>query len=61
MDSPEKSSNGPAKVFSEAEWRASARDVVAHAAATGSAVLADAKGTPQVYISIPPAEPFTAE
>jgi hypothetical protein len=45
------------KVFTEAEYRADAKSVVAHAVATGSAIVARADGTPRVVISIPPADP----
>ena len=48
---------GPSKVFTEAEYRADAKSVVAHAVATGSAIVARADGTPRVVISIPPADP----
>jgi hypothetical protein len=48
---------GPCKVFSEAEYRAEAKSVVAHAVATGSAIVARADGSPRVVISIPPADP----
>ena len=47
---------GPSKVFTEAEYRADAKSVVAHAVATGSAIVARADGTPRVVISIPPAD-----
>jgi hypothetical protein len=39
--------------FSEAEYSADAAKVIAHAAATGSAVVAGADGRPRVVISIP--------
>ncbi|MBX3160163.1 MAG: hypothetical protein KF773_29620 [Deltaproteobacteria bacterium] len=45
-----------AKVFSEDEYRADPRKVIAHAVATGQAVVAGADGTPSVVIAIPPAE-----
>jgi hypothetical protein len=48
---------GTSKVFTEAEYRADAKSVVAHALATGSAIVARADGTPRVVISIPPADP----
>ncbi len=53
------SQNGsaPSRVFTEAEYRADAKSVVAHAVATGSAIVARADGTPRVIISIPPADP----
>lgn len=44
---------GNASTFSEAEYSANARKVVAHAAATGTAVVSTADGTPRVVISIP--------
>lgn len=40
-------------VFSEAEYSADAAKVIAHAAATGSAVVVSADGRPRVVISIP--------
>jgi len=40
-------------VFSEAEYSADAGKVIAHAAATGSAVVASPDGRPRVVISIP--------
>jgi hypothetical protein len=39
--------------FSEADYAANAGRVVAHAAATGSAVVESADGKPRVIISIP--------
>lgn len=42
-----------AGTFSEAEYAADARKVVAHAAATGTAVVSASDGTPRVVISIP--------
>lgn len=45
------------KVFTEAEYRADARSVVAHAVATGRAIVARTDGTTRVVISIPPADP----
>jgi hypothetical protein len=48
---------GPAKVFTEGEYRANAKSVVAHAVATGSAIVVRADGTARVVISIPPADP----
>lgn len=47
----------PPRVFTEAEYRADARSVVAHAVATGRAIVARADGTTRVVISIPPADP----
>ena len=47
----------PPKVFTEAEYRADAKSVVAHAIATGRAIVARADGTTRVVISIPPADP----
>jgi hypothetical protein len=44
------------RVFSEAEYRANAAAIVAHALATGSAIVAREDGSPRVVISIPPAE-----
>jgi hypothetical protein len=45
------------RAFTEAEYRANAKSVVAHAVATGSAIVARADGTTRVVISIPPADP----
>jgi hypothetical protein len=42
-----------ASTFSEAEYAENARKVVAHAAATGTAIVSTAEGTPRVVISIP--------
>lgn len=39
--------------FSEAEYSTDAGKVIAHAAATGNAVVARADGSPRVVISIP--------
>jgi hypothetical protein len=39
--------------FSEAEYSADAGKVIAHAAATGRAVVSAADGSPRVVISIP--------
>lgn len=47
----------PPRVFTEAEYRADVRRVVAHAVATGGAIVVRADGTPRVVITIPPAEP----
>jgi hypothetical protein len=41
------------KSFSEADYSADAGKIIAHAVATGSAVVASADGTPRVVISIP--------
>ena len=46
----------PTKVFTEAEYRADARSVIAHAEATGSAIVAREDGTPRFMIAIPPPE-----
>lgn len=54
---PKHSPKPPAKVFTEAEYRADASRVIAHAEATGSAIVARADGTPRFMIAIPPAEP----
>lgn len=48
-------------VFTEAEYRADAKNVVAHGIATGRAIVARADGTVRVVISIPPAEPSAAK
>jgi len=48
-----------AKVFTEAEYRADAAKVIAHAAETGSAIVARADGTTRFMIAIPAAEPGT--
>jgi hypothetical protein len=48
-------------VFTEAEYRTHAKNVVAHAIATGMAIVARADGTVRVVISIPPAEPSAAK
>jgi hypothetical protein len=47
----------PSRVFTEAEYRADARSVVAHAVATGRAIVARVDGTTRVVISIPAADP----
>lgn len=44
------------RMFTEAEYRTDAKNVVAHAIATGTALVARADGTIRVVISIPPAE-----
>lgn len=43
----------PAKVFTEAEYKADRSGVIEHAAATGCAIVVDAHGQPKVYITIP--------
>ncbi len=48
-------------VFTEAEYRTDAKNVVAHAIATGRAIVARADGTVRMVISIPPAEPSAAK
>jgi hypothetical protein len=48
-------------VFTEAEYRTDAKNVVAHAIETGRAIVARADGTVRVVISIPPAESSAAE
>ena len=48
--------DGAHRVFTEAEYRADAGAVVAHAFANGSAIVARPDGSPRVVISIPPAE-----
>lgn len=54
---PKRSPDVPAtKVFTEAEYRADAGRVIAHAEATGSAMVTRADGTPRFMIAIPPAE-----
>lgn len=42
--------------FSEADYSADAGKIIAHAAATGSAVVIGADGQPRVVISIPTVE-----
>jgi len=42
-----------AAAFSEADYSADVGKVIAHAAATGTAVVARADGSPRVVISIP--------
>lgn len=51
----ERNQNGFAGVFTEAEYRADAKRVVAHAVATGRAIVTRADGTTRVVLSIPPA------
>jgi hypothetical protein len=46
----------PSGVFSEAEYAADVGKVIAHAAATGRAIVATADGRPRVVISIPTAD-----
>ena len=48
-------------VFTEAEYRTEAKNVVAHAIATGRAIVARADGTVRVVISIPTSEPSAAK
>lgn len=47
---------GP-NVFTEAEYRADAKRVIAYAEQTGSAIVTRSDGTPRFMIAIPPAEP----
>jgi hypothetical protein len=56
-----KDASATTKVFTEAEYRADARSVVAYAVATGSAIVARSDGSPRVVITIPPAEPTAAK
>jgi hypothetical protein len=51
----------PFTVFTEAEYLADPKSVVAHAVATGRAIVARSDGTVRVVISIPPAEPCVAK
>jgi hypothetical protein len=44
------------RTFSEAEYSENAGEVVAHAAATGTAIVLAPDGTPRVVISIPTAD-----
>jgi hypothetical protein len=44
---------GDSRTFSEAEFKADGAKVVAHAAATGTAVVAASDGRPVLVISIP--------
>ena len=55
MDPQDKVSSGAKSegTFSEAEYTANAGKVVAHAAATGTAVVSASDGRPLVVISIP--------
>ena len=48
-------------VFTEAQYRTDAKSIVAHAIATGRAIVARADGTVRVVISIPPVEPSAAK
>lgn len=59
MDTKHRPNAAPTKVFTEAEYRANAGKVIAHATVTGSAIVARPDGSPRVVISIPPAEPVT--
>lgn len=61
MDPKRSLTRAPTRVFTEAEYRADAGRVIAHAAAAGSAIVARSDGTPRVIISIPPAEPATGD
>lgn len=47
---------GP-NVFTEAAYRADPKRVIAHAEATGSAIVTRSDGTTRFMIAIPPAEP----
>ncbi len=47
---------GP-NVFSEADYRADAKRVIAYAEATGNAIITRSDGTARFMIAIPPAEP----
>lgn len=49
------------RTFSEAEYTADARGVVAHAAMTGTAVVAASDGRPLVVINIPTEDLATFE
>lgn len=60
VDENQNSSTLPG-VFTEAEYRTDAKNVVAHAIETGRAIVARADGTVRVVISIPPAEPSAAK
>jgi hypothetical protein len=57
------SQNGSTRftVFTEAEYLADPKSVVAQAVATGSVIIARADGTVRVVIAIPPAEPSVAK
>lgn len=57
MDPKRSQGSTPPKVFTEAEYRADASKVIAHAAEVGSAIVARADGSPRFMIAIPPAEP----
>ena len=60
MDPPHKDPSSIAHVegptFSEADYTADAGKVIAHAAATGRAVVVRADGSPRVIITIPIAD-----
>jgi hypothetical protein len=56
VDDNQNGSSAP-RVFTEAEYRADAKSVVAHAVSTGRAIVARADSTTRVVISIPPAAP----
>jgi hypothetical protein len=51
----------PSGVLTEAEYRADAKRVVAHAVATGQAIVTRADGTTRVVISIPPPDLFVTK
>ena len=57
MDPKRLQGSAPPKVFTEAEYRANASMVIAHAAEAGSAIVSRADGSPRFMIAIPPAEP----
>lgn len=57
MDPKRLQASTPPKVFTEAEYRANASKVIAHAAEAGSAIVSRADGSPRFMIAIPPAEP----
>jgi hypothetical protein len=61
MDPKVSSSTSAAKIFTEAEYRADAKRVIAHAATEGRAIIVRADGTARVVISIPPAESSSPE
>jgi hypothetical protein len=56
MDAKSSLTESVPKVFTEAEYRADAGRVIAHAAEKGSAVVSRADGSPRFMIAIPPAE-----
>lgn len=61
MADDKESDRRPSSVFTETEYRADAKRVVAQAVATGRAIVARADGTARVVISIPPAESSVAK